>query len=213
MTLPIPEQPLGQFLDLVAARQPAPGGGTVAAVTAAASAGLAAMAARFSDTRLDDSGRLAERADRLRHRAFSLAGEDAEAYAAVLAAQRLPREPDPAGRAARVRQALHRAAEIPLDLAGVAAQVAELGVRLADDGNPNLKGDAVSATLLAEAAARSAAALVRINAERGGLGPDLPARADAHVLAAARARQRLGPADRAVTAPAGGQASAAPGTP
>ena len=48
-------------------------------------------------------------------------------------------------------------------VAEIGVQVAALAARLARHGNPNLHGDAVTAALLAEAGARSACALVRIN--------------------------------------------------
>ena len=192
MTASFLDQPLERFLDLVSARQPAPGGGAVSAVTVAAAAGLAAMAARFSGSQIAGTAEIAEQADQLRHRAMRLADEDAGAYTAVLAAYALPREPDPAGRTARIRLALHKAAEVPADLAGVAAQVAELGLLVAKEGNQNLRGDAVTAIVLAEAAARAAAVLVGVNAELGKLGPDLPDQASAAVSAAALARERAG---------------------
>lgn len=184
------DQPLGRFLDLVAAREAAPGAGAVAAVTVAAAAGLVAMAARFSDKALSDSADLAARADLLRGRACALAVQDAEAYAAVLAAAAVPREPDPQARAAGIRQALRVAAEVPLGLTDLAAQVAGLALRLVEDGNPNLTADAATAILLAEAAGRAAAGLVRVNAAQGKLGRDLTERAEAFVRAAALARER-----------------------
>jgi formiminotetrahydrofolate cyclodeaminase len=42
-------------------------------------------------------------------------------------------------------------------------QIVELAAQLAAAGNPNLRGDAITAALLAEAGARAAAALVRIS--------------------------------------------------
>ncbi|MGH3318633.1 MAG: cyclodeaminase/cyclohydrolase family protein [Streptosporangiaceae bacterium] len=159
---------VGEFLDAVAAREPAPGGGCVAAVVTAMAAGLVAMAARYSEGRLGDAADVAGRADELRAAAGPLADADADAYGAVLAAYALPRESG-SGPGARIRESLERAAEVPLRIAGVAAEVAELGARLAREGNPNLVGDARTAVLLAEAAARSAAELVRIDVELGDL--------------------------------------------
>ena len=43
------ELPLGCFLDMVASREPAPGGGASAAVAVALAAALSSMAARFSN--------------------------------------------------------------------------------------------------------------------------------------------------------------------
>jgi formiminotetrahydrofolate cyclodeaminase len=174
--------PLDSFLDQLAARTPTPGGGGAAAVTGAMAAGLVAMAARFSSSRLPGAGELAERADELRRRAAGLADLDARAYQAVLAAQGDAR-----------RAALHGAAVVPLEIAEIGAQVAELAARVAQAGNPNLRGDAVTGALLAAASAASAACLVDINVGLGGLDPGLSRRAG---QAAAGARAA---ADRATT--------------
>ncbi len=52
-----------------------------------------------------------------------------------------------------------------------------MAARLAETGNPNLRGDAVTGAVLAAASARSAASLVDINVELGGLDPGLSQRA------------------------------------
>jgi len=156
------EMPLGKFLEAVASGEPAPGGGSVAAICVALAAGLCGMVARFSADRLADADTLAGRSDELRQRTAPLAHKDAEGYGRVLTAFRLPREQE--DRDERIRQALSEAADVPLALAETGAEVAELAVRLASKGNPNLRGDAVAATLLAEAGVRAAAALVEINA-------------------------------------------------
>lgn len=160
------DQPLGEFLDDVASRRPAPGGGAVAALTVAAAAGLTAMTARFSDG-LDGSDSTCDRAEALRQRATRLADADATAYADVLAAYRAARH-DGNGHG-RVREALIAATEIPLAILDCARQVADIGVPLATNGNPSLRGDAITAVMLAEAAAVSAAQLVRINTRLGNL--------------------------------------------
>jgi methenyltetrahydrofolate cyclohydrolase len=181
------------FLDLLAARVPAPGGGSAAAVTGALAAGLVAMAARFSDAQLPAAADVADQADRLRERVAGLADRDADAYQAVLDAYRLPagdRE-----RHRRIEAALRGAAEVPLEIAEIAAQVASLAARVAAGGNPNLRGDTVTAAHLAEAAARSAAALVDINVTLGHLPGDLSRRA-ADALATAQAAAARATADR-----------------
>jgi formiminotetrahydrofolate cyclodeaminase len=157
---------LGEFLDQVAARVPAPGGGAVAAVSVAMAAGLAAMAARFSGDHLERAEAVAAQAETLRQRVAPLADADAEAYQKVIDAFARPREPGTeAGELRRqtIRRALEGAAEVPLRMAEVAAEVAELAATIANGGNPNLRGDAVTAALLAAAGARSAANLVDIN--------------------------------------------------
>ena len=152
--------PLGEFLDRVASDGPAPGGGSVAAIAVALAAGLAGMAARLSSERLDDAPELAGRADAARLRVAPLAGADAESYGRVLDAYR---EPDPEARTARVREALSGAADVPLAVAEAGNEVVGIAYRLAEKGNPNLRGDALASVLLAGAGVRAAAELVGIN--------------------------------------------------
>lgn len=181
--------PFGQrtvegFLADVAARRSAPGGGAVAAVTVAAAAGLVAMSARYSSA--DGAAALAADADRERVAVLHLADADADAYGEVLAAMRAPdREPG------RVRAALEQAADVPLRIAQTGARVARIGVAVAADGNPNLAGDLHTAVLLAEAAARAAAELVRINVALGNLDRTVAGAAAAAIEEAAAASRAV----------------------
>jgi formiminotetrahydrofolate cyclodeaminase len=171
---------LGTFLRATAEKQPAPGGGTVAAITVAAAAALAAMVARFSET-LPESAELSLAADRLRERAAQLSDADAQAYGAVIEAYAQRRKGDPERGEATVRAALTRATEIPLQIAETGSDVAALAVRLLELGNRNLTGDAYTAACLADAAVRSAALLVQINARTGRLGDALVSRAEQYL--------------------------------
>jgi methenyltetrahydrofolate cyclohydrolase len=169
------------FLDQLAARTPTPGGGGAAATTGAMAAGLVAMAARFSGRQLPEAGDLADEADRLRYMASQLVDVDARAYTAVLATRGPER-----------KEALIAAAMIPLEIAAIGARVAGLAARVAEAGNPNLRGDAVTGAVLAAASARSAAGLVDINVGLGGLDPELSRRAAKAVADAADAAERAG---------------------
>lgn len=160
-------------------------------MTVAAAAGLVAMAARFSDD-LGDAAGIAARADALRAQAAMLADEDAQAYAAVLEAYRIPREPDPAARGSRISDALAVAADVPLGIVACARDVGELAVRLAEEGNPNLRGDAVTGLHLAEAAARSATYLVQTNVTLGGLDGHRMQQAEEWCASLRQAQRRAG---------------------
>jgi methenyltetrahydrofolate cyclohydrolase len=155
------------------------------------------MAARFSDAQLPGAADVADQADQLRQRAARLADQDAAAYGAVLDAYRLPRDADGDGgeRRRRIEAALRGAAEVPLEIAGIAEQVARLATQVAAGGHPNLRGDTVTAAHLAEASARSAAALVDINVALGRLAGDLSGRA-ASAVAATQAAAARATADR-----------------
>lgn len=167
------DQALGDLLDLVAEPTPAPGGGTVAAVTASLAAGLVAMAG-------------AENADdvaALRRRAAALADEDAAAYSAVVQARR-------AG--VPVNDALMRATEVPLEIAATAAEIARCAAEVFLSGRLAVRGDVATALLLAEGATRSAAFLVEVNVGEGGGSRDLVDRARAYIATARAARELAG---------------------
>lgn len=182
-------QRLDDFLERVAAREAAPGGGAAAAVTVALGAALTAMAARFSEEQTPDAAALAAEADALRVGVLPLADEDAAAYGEVLAAYRAsgsggePRE--------RARRALSRAADVPLAIAEAGASVAELAARIAVAGNPNLQGDATTAVHLAESATVAAADLVTRNLCAADLEDVRRERAQALVGRARAARERV----------------------
>jgi formiminotetrahydrofolate cyclodeaminase len=180
------DQPVRGFLDGLAARTPTPGGGGAAAAVGAMAAGLVAMAARFSARQLPEAGDLADEADRARYMASQLVDMDARAYAAVLAARGPER-----------KERLLGAAMIPLEMAAIGAKVAGLAVRVAEAGNPNLRGDAVTGAVLAAASARSAASLVDINVRLGGLEPDLSRRAAQVAADAGDAVERVMSTERA----------------
>ena len=181
--------PLGCFLDMVASREPAPGGGASAAVAVALAAALSSMAARLSADHLAETETLVGTAEELRGRVMPLARADAAAYGRVLDAYRIPRS-DEEGRRRTVREALSEAADVPLSIAEIGAEVSGIAARLAEEGNPNLRGDAVTAAALAGAGVRAAITLLEINVSAGGADDDRLSRGR-ELLAAAAAAQEL----------------------
>jgi formiminotetrahydrofolate cyclodeaminase len=179
---PYLDMPVGRFLDALSATTPDPGGGTVAALAVTLAAGLCVMTAGLSARRLPEAQRLAGHARLLRDRAAPLAQADAEAYRTVIAALRAR---DAAGPGKRMAAALSQACVVPMEVAEIGAEVAAVAAAIADGGNPNVRGDAVTAALLAAAGSRAAAALVRINLA-GAEDDDRPARAEQLAAGAAR---------------------------
>jgi formiminotetrahydrofolate cyclodeaminase len=180
---------LGDVLAHIASEVPSPAGGSAAAIAVALGAGLTAMCARNSREGWPEARGATAQAEALRSRIEPLAQADAEAYENALAAFRLPELLEPEVRNATLGVALERAAAIPLAIAEVGADVAELAADLAQNGNPDVRGDAVAGAMLAEAGTRAAAHLVRINL---GAAPDdlRVTRATAVADAAARAARR-----------------------
>jgi methenyltetrahydrofolate cyclohydrolase len=168
------DQPFRGILDFVASTDPAPGGGSSAALAAALGSALLEMTACLELMReTPDAGvtdEVAERARELRDDALGLADRDMSSYAPVLDALRLP-EGDP-DRADRLETALTEASRAPLAIAEAAAEAAALAARVTVASNPAVRGDALAGVVISEAAAVAAASLVEINLA-GRDGPDL----------------------------------------
>ena len=158
------------FLEALASRVPAPGGGATAALHAAQAAALVAMVARYSDgTRYAEHaeaiGRVRDTADTLREEALTLAERDAAAFTAVTEAYRLPKSTadEAARRSAAIADALLGAARPPAAVIDVAGSVLDLAEVLLPVGNPNVVSDVAAAAEAARAAATTARVNVEIN--------------------------------------------------
>lgn len=159
------------FLDKLATSSPEPGGGSVAAFTAALGAGLVSMVASLTIGKekyaavQDEIHALLAASEQVRADLQDLVQRDTEVYGAVSAAMKLPRatEQQKAEREGTMQSALKEAATVPLTIAEQALKVAELSVIAADIGTVNAVSDAGVAVLLADAAAQSAALNVKIN--------------------------------------------------
>jgi formiminotetrahydrofolate cyclodeaminase len=163
------DRPLGELLAQVASPTPAPGAGCSLAWTCALAAGLVQMTAGVALARggagESSPGRpleqLAARAATLQAQALAIGEDELHAYGPVLAALRLPESS--VGRRAGLQAALAAAAEGPLALARIAAELTALATAAAAHAGRHLEGDALAGCLLAEAAGRAAAELARIN--------------------------------------------------
>ena len=136
-------------------------------MTVSFAAALVAMAARYSSQLTHGEG-LVEAAEQLSSRAADLAEADSAAYAAVIEAYRTTGHGDTVQRQEKIRSALQGAAAVALEVAQLGAQTATLAAQLFVEGKRSIRGDAVTAVLLAESATRSAAYLVAVDIEAGG---------------------------------------------
>ncbi len=150
------------YLERLASKDAVPGGGSAAALTAALAAALVAMVARIVGT--PNEG-LVSRAGELRAELNAARRRDEEAYAAVVAAQALPKRDD-AERAARrdaLEAALKAAAEAPLHTAQRSVEVLRLVERLLTAPIKALSSDVGSAAEFAHAAVAACGYNVRVN--------------------------------------------------
>jgi glutamate formiminotransferase/formiminotetrahydrofolate cyclodeaminase len=161
------------FLAAVASSNPVPGGGSVAAHAGALAAALAQMVAGLTIGKKKYAGvegemkEAALKAVSLGNTLDGLVKRDADAYALVSEAYKLPKEPADAAarRAESVTSALLKAAEVPLETARASVEVARLAALVAEKGNTNAVTDAGVAALLAHAACKGAAYNVRVNVQ------------------------------------------------
>jgi formiminotetrahydrofolate cyclodeaminase len=171
-------QTIGDYLERLAAREPAPGGGAAAALHAAQGAALLAMVARYTTgekyaAHAEQVAAITAESDQLRRLALELAQADARAFTAVTDAYRMPRADgeQKAARSLAIAGALAGAARPPADVIAVAARVIALAEELLPVGNPNVVTDIAAATEAARAAATTARVNVEINL--GGIKDDM----------------------------------------
>lgn len=156
--------PLSALLEELAAPREVPGAGSALAASLAASAAVVQMAARLSPDSWADAAGVAAQAEALRERAVQLVDEDAEAYRRALEARAADDErARPEQRDWALGQITAAAAEPPLALARLAADVAELCAAAGDRVEPRVHADVAAAGALAAAVARGARALVAVN--------------------------------------------------
>jgi methenyltetrahydrofolate cyclohydrolase len=163
------DRSLDELLQAVAARTAAPGGGSTVALACALAAALVQMAAGFDPA--GETDQAGARAAELRAYALELAERELHAYEPVLDALQLPS--GDGDREQLLAAARSAASTVPLQIAGIGAELAWLGAETAAGGSPHLTGDAVAAVLLAEGSCRAAARLVEINLIGAGEDPRL----------------------------------------
>jgi formiminotetrahydrofolate cyclodeaminase len=155
---------LPALLEELAAPREVPGAGSALALALATAAAVVQMAARLSPESWDEAAGVAAQAESLRERAAKLVDEDAEAYRRALEAQAASGETEKQERRdwslGRVTAA---AAEPPLALARLAADLAELCAAAGARIEPRVHADVAGAAALSAAVARGARELVAVN--------------------------------------------------
>jgi formiminotetrahydrofolate cyclodeaminase len=114
------------------------------------------MAARFSGSRFDTPEAIVEQLEAARATALSLAAADERAVESVFGS----------GRPEASAEELLQLVEVPGAIAHLAAELRPVLVTIADEGNPVVRGDAITGAELAGAAGRAALALLRLNADQ-----------------------------------------------
>ncbi|MDP2914147.1 MAG: glutamate formimidoyltransferase [Candidatus Aminicenantes bacterium] len=162
---------LRAFADDLSMDTPTPGGGSVAALCGALSAGLTAMVANLTvgkkgyETSFKDMKRTAVRAQRLKDEYMGQVDRDTDAFNRVMDAGRLPKttEDQKMERDAAVETATKEATLVPFQVLEGSVELLKLAKKAAQKGNRNSMSDAGVAALAARTAAEGAYYNVRIN--------------------------------------------------
>ncbi|MCP4691020.1 MAG: cyclodeaminase/cyclohydrolase family protein [Desulfobacterales bacterium] len=159
------------FMAETASKSPAPGGGSMAALSAAAAASLAEMVANltmgkkgFEDVE-EEMKAIGKKASGLREALVEDIDRDSDAFDQVMAAFKLPRETgeEKAERSRAIQDAFMHAAMIPLGVARSALALIDLAGKAVQIGNKNAVTDGAVGVMMARTAVLSALYNVKIN--------------------------------------------------
>lgn len=158
---------IADFLDAAAARQPAPGGGSISALAGALAASMGEMVLNYSINRKGHEDKnqtlkpLLAEFTRARQMLLELMVEDQAAFELVSRLRKLPA--DAPERQEKYAPALLACIHVPQAMAATSLAMLELCDRVIEDVNPYLLSDLAVCADLAMATARCAVYNVRVN--------------------------------------------------
>ncbi len=160
-----------EFLEKTASGSPVPGGGSIAALSAAIAAGLSEMVANLTigkkgyEATEKQMKVIKKAAAAYRNKLIKDIDRDSDAYNDVLAAFRLPKsyELEENFRKQAIQDAFKKASLVPLDVAKNAFKIIELADGVVKHGNKNAVTDGAVAVMMARTAVLSALYNVKIN--------------------------------------------------
>ncbi len=168
---PLADLSLRAFANETSTSSPAPGGGSISALSGALAAALTCMVGSLTigkkgyESISDQMKNLCVEAQALKDILVRLIDDDTEAYNRVVAAMRLAKKTDEqqARRKEAIEQATRTATLVPLEVLRNTKRVAQLAREVAENGLKNSASDAGVAGLCARAAAQGAYYNVMIN--------------------------------------------------
>ena len=170
-TGPLASKTIKGFLSETASSSPAPGGGSVAALSGALGTALSSMVCnltigkeKYKDVE-DEIKKVLTKSEKLRKELTILIDEDTDAFNDVIKAFKMPKETDEQKkkRSNAIQQGYKTAAQVPLKTAETCEQILDIANVLAKKGNQNSITDAAVSALMAKAGVESAVLNVKIN--------------------------------------------------
>lgn len=165
------EKSCKEFTEILASKEPVPGGGGASALAGALGMALGNMVGaltvgkkKYADVE-EDIKRLMEEAQSLQDELLALIQKDAESFAPLAAAYGMPKETDSekAEKARVLEEALKTACSAPLEIMEKCCRVIDLQKEFAEKGSALAVSDAGVGVIFAKAALQGAALNVFIN--------------------------------------------------
>ncbi|MFO8077343.1 MAG: glutamate formimidoyltransferase [Thermoplasmatota archaeon] len=170
---PLASSSVDGFLSNLSSSSPAPGGGSVAALSGALAAALSSMVCnltfgkkKYEDVQ-DDIKNVVKKSEMLRKKLTDLIDEDTTAFNDVMKAFKMPKDTDEQKkkRSEAIQKGYKKAAMVPLKTAQICKQTLDVAEVVAEKGNTNSITDAGVAALMGQAGVHAASLNVKINLE------------------------------------------------
>ncbi|PNR92079.1 methenyltetrahydrofolate cyclohydrolase [Petrotoga miotherma DSM 10691] len=162
---------LKEFLEKLSSNEPAPGGGSAAALAGSIAASLGCMVANLTIGKKkyeeveEEMKNLKVKLEEYRDKFLQLMEEDAEAFNEVIDALKLPKstEEEKKARNEKIQEKTKKATLVPLQIAKDALEVMELSGVTIEKGYKMAKSDAAISLVMAKAAVEGGLYNVKIN--------------------------------------------------
>lgn len=160
------ELSIGDLLKGISSESPAPGGGSVAALSGCFGAALVSMVCRLSIGKRkykeveDELKGVLYKAEILRKKLLDLSNKDIDAFRDVMSALKIPEREEKRG---NIQKAYKEAANVPFEVAKKCLRVMELAEVATLKGNKNAITDSGVAALMAHSGLKGAVLNVKVN--------------------------------------------------
>ncbi len=168
---PLASMRIDRFLSELSSSSPAPGGGSVAALSGSLGSALSSMVCnltlgkdKYIDVQ-DEIKQILGKSEKLKKKLIKLIDEDTNAFNDVINAFKMPKDLDiqKEKRKKAIQEGYKKAAKVPLETATLCEEIIDLSLIVAQKGNKNSITDSAVSALMAQVGVKSAILNVKIN--------------------------------------------------
>lgn len=168
---PLASMKIERFLSELSSSSPAPGGGSVAALSGSLGAALSSMVCNLTIGKekylnvQDEIKQVLIKSEKLKKKLIRLIDEDTSAFNDVIKAFKMPKDTDEQKekRKKAIQEGYKKAAKVPLETAKFCEEIIDISIVVAQKGNKNSITDSAVSAIMAQAGVESAILNVKIN--------------------------------------------------